>query len=110
VTFRLENHFFGEGRRALTATKVQTRVKKAPRLLRTKWIRLTRSISLDGRDGEKGSIQLVDQALADDLVAWDSAVLLNPLSLFFSRIWFFITSRTNDKREGRKNGSHGKSS
>ena len=62
MTFRLENHSFGEGRRALTATKAQTSVKKTPRLLRTKWIRLTRSISLDGRDGEKGSIQLVDHA------------------------------------------------
>jgi hypothetical protein len=87
----------------------RTSVKKTPRLLRTTWIRLTRSISLDGRDGEKGSIQLVDQALADDLVAWDSAVRLNPLSLFFSRIWFFITSRTRDKREELKNGSSRKS-
>ena len=97
MTFRLENHSFGEGSRALTAKKVQTGVKKTPRLLRTKWIRLTRSISLDGRDGEKGSIHLVDQTLADDLVAWDSAVRLNPLSLFFSRIWFFITSRTGTR-------------
>lgn len=90
--------------------KAQTSVKKTPRLLRTTWVRLTRSISLDGHDGEKGSIHLVDQAFADDLVAWDSAVRLNPLSLFFSRIWFFITRRTNEKREGLKNGSHGKSS
>jgi hypothetical protein len=64
---------------------------------------------LDGRDGEKGSIQRVDQKLADDLVAWDSAVRLNPLSLFFARIWFFITSRTKDKREELKNGSSRKS-
>jgi hypothetical protein len=78
-------------------------------MLRTTWIRLTRSIFLGGRDGEKGSIQRVDQKLADDLVAWDSAVRLNPLSLFFSRIWFFITSRTGHKREESKNGSSRKS-
>ena len=79
-------------------------------MLRTKWIRLTRSVFLGGRDGEKGSIQRVDQKLADDLVAQDSAVRLNPLSLFFVRIWFFIIGRTNDKSEELKNGSHGKSS
>lgn len=76
---------------------------------RTKWIRLTRSVFLGGRDGAKGSIQRVDQKLADDLIAQDSAVRLNPLSHFLARIWFFITSRTEDKREELKNGSHGKS-
>jgi hypothetical protein len=79
-------------------------------MLRTKWIRLTRSIFLGGRDGEKGSIQRVDQTLADDLIAQGSAVRLNPLSLFFARIRLFITGRTHDKREELKNGSHGKSS
>ena len=65
---------------------------------RTKRIRLTRSIFLDGLHAEEGSIQNLAQPLADDLIAQGSAVQLNFFRRFFSRI-FSSTVRT--KREER---------
>jgi hypothetical protein len=66
-------------------------------VLRTKRIRLTRSIFLNGEHAEAGSVHDMSRALADDLIAQGSAVQVNFVSRFFSRIWFFVSRRT--KRE-----------
>jgi hypothetical protein len=66
-----------------------------------KRVRLTRSLFLDGHHVEEGSIRDLDQALADHLIAQGSAVRLNPLSSFFTRLWFFVANRR--KERGTKN-------
>ena len=68
-------------------------------MLRTKRIRLTRSLFLDGHHAEEGSIRDLAQPLADDLIAQGSAVHLNLFSSFFARIWFFFASRTKEERK-----------
>jgi hypothetical protein len=60
-----------------------------------KWIRLTRSILLDGHHAGEGSIHYVAQPLADDLIAQGSAVRLNFLSTFVRGFWFSSDSRKN---------------
>lgn len=66
---------------------------------RTKRIRLTRSLFLDGRHVEEGSIQDLAHPLADDLIAQGSAVRLNVFSRFLARIWGLVDRRTKKERE-----------
>ena len=68
-------------------------------MLRTKRVRLTRSLFLDGHHVEEGSIRDLALPVADELVAQRSAVRLNPLSSFFAGIRSFLASRS--KREER---------
>jgi hypothetical protein len=69
-------------------------------MVKTKWLRLTRSVFLDGRHAEEGSIQDVAQPLADDLIGQGSAVQMNFVFRFFARIWFFAGSRTKREEVG----------
>jgi hypothetical protein len=71
-------------------------LKEAKRVLRTKRIRLTRSIILDGEHAEEGSTRFVEQELAKDLIAQGSAVQVNLFARFFPRIWF-VASRAQKK-------------
>jgi len=60
-----------------------------------KRIRLTRSLLLDGRHAEEGSIHYLAQPLADHLIALGSAVHLNLFSRCLQGFYFFL-------RKGRR--------
>jgi hypothetical protein len=76
-------------------------------VLRVKRVRLTRSVMIDGRHVEKGTVLDLAKSLAEDLVMQDSAVQLTIFPRLFSRIRLFIASRVQ-KRE-RNDGSRRKS-
>jgi len=71
-------------------------------MLKTKQVKLTRSICLAGRHAEKGSIHDLAQSLADDLIGQESAVLQN-IFCFLARLRFFVNNRRRaDEEESRR--------
>jgi hypothetical protein len=64
---------------------------------RTKRIRITKSILIDVRPTEKGSIEDLAQSVADDLIAQSCAVQVNVFYRLCTQIWFFIYSRAKRK-------------
>jgi hypothetical protein len=67
-------------------------------MLRTKRVRFTRSVFVDGVDVEEGSVRDLAQPLADDLIAQESAVQVNFVSRFFARIWSVRRQPNGEKR------------
>jgi hypothetical protein len=66
-------------------------------MFRTKRVKLTRSLSLHGRHAEKGSVHDLAPALADDLIAQESAVLQNIFFRWFARLRFLLDGRAEVK-------------